>query len=337
MNNSSMVSRCGRADLEEVRIIQTVVYILLIPPTIALNTFVIYLIAKFKSLHNRAMYLALQIVVIDLIHGTVNSSLIWITAVANQWLFGNAGCQILAFIVYSLRSARWILMLVFTIDRLLTVFLPFHYHKHASKIALAMSTTGWTIALLKGLIPVQGILGCYTFTVGLAKCDIFCTTVRKCEIYIAFSSAFDIATGLVCVLLYTILFCKAKQLKKKTEILQTKKKIEISASDKHAAVTFLILFICLLGSALPIYLLSIIVRYILDAAEVRPPAWIAYLFTACRILVQMLVIIDPITILRNRDMRAAMHTLRKKVKQKFDSLVPEPSKSTANHSVSTST
>ncbi len=95
-----------------------------------LNTFVLMLLLKFKKLWTLTFALALQIVLINLVN-----SLLFSTEVIR--LFGESICGFLHFLAYITRIV--IMMLVFVIDRCLTIYLPFFYPKHRLKTVCTLS------------------------------------------------------------------------------------------------------------------------------------------------------------------------------------------------------
>jgi len=59
-----------------------------------------------------------------------------------------------------LAFVRFLMIPVFTLDKLFTVFMPFFYVKHGAKISAAMSATVWMGALIQVVNSLQGLSNC---------------------------------------------------------------------------------------------------------------------------------------------------------------------------------
>lgn len=143
-----------------------------------------------------------------------------------------------------LAFVRFLMMLVITLDRLFTVFLPFFYVKHGAKISAAMSATVWMGALIQVVNFLQGLSNCYAY-------------LPTCRVHVyTFVTLLQILGGMVPFALYLLLFWKAKTLEMKVTPMEG---IDGTASntkqEKRVRTTYLILFIALVGTATPAFIL----------------------------------------------------------------------------------
>jgi hypothetical protein len=67
-----------------------------------------------------------------------------VTAVSNVWLFGEYMCAITGF---SVTMARILVLVMFVIDRFLSVFCPYYYPRHNKQIMVTLSIACWVIAV----------------------------------------------------------------------------------------------------------------------------------------------------------------------------------------------
>ena len=295
-------------------------YTLLIPVEVLLNGSVVLLVIKNKTLHNRGMYLSLQLAAINLIWGTLNYGIIWISNLIGDWAFGEFSCQSSGLILFGFASARWTIILVLTIDRWLTVWIPFRYPKCAGKIATTMSIIGWSIAIAKAILPLQGILGCYAYSPTTGRCDIYCTPQLQCVPLIQASTGFDFGTAIISMLLYVTLFIKARKLNSNQIVPESQastRAIRWTQSDKRMAKTFLILSLTLIVSTLPIFIIDFTFANVSQEFKLASLDYTKYLHGVARIMVHGVVITDPIVILRNQDVRQAFKAEWNKLKHKI--------------------
>ena len=201
------------------RYIQVAFYLICLPFGFFLNLFVTVLILRFKTLQNITFILALQVCAGDM----VNAVIVFLTsaanAIANRYVF-TGFCTTIGFAVFYLRIVRIYLMLVLVLDRFCTVFMPFWYQRHKIKVIIPLSLAAWIWAFIISIIPVRGILDCYSFQRNMWACvpTNGCRNRNACSTYnstlVALSNICNI-TGLV---LYSILFYKARKLRNKITI-----------------------------------------------------------------------------------------------------------------------
>ncbi len=103
------------------------------PFSLILTGLIIFLIIKFKHLHQTTYFLALQVAIIDSLFVLIFVS----AAVINgQWSFGFHICNITGGVFVCIFQLRNWLMFVFVCDRFCTV--PFRYNRQRSKVILIL-------------------------------------------------------------------------------------------------------------------------------------------------------------------------------------------------------
>ena len=351
----------SRTAFDVFRYLQIILLMTGFPIGIILNSMVIVLVAKFKSLHQTTFYLALQVVIVDLCITLLVFPTTIATIIADRWVFGAAGCPSIGFFLFTFRNMRNFLMFVFVTDRLLTVFTPYWYFKRNNRqyVVVPLSILAWIFALIYGIIPI--ILDCHDYGRIAWSCTVKrgCTYPKVCDAYkLASVVLSNVIGGFIPLVMYIVLYCKARQLRKKTPtyqqkssgkftirtalsylkpdmksstsdtipnekrkrsiISQTSNTTSDSSSDstvvlkrrqrkeEKATITFLILFLALIGVSCPSLCFFVIGQSAFAAFRIRPPAEFIIVTIIVRTLFNFLVIIDPIAIMRNRDVRIAL-------------------------------
>ena len=303
------------------RYIQFTYYMICYPIAFLLNAFVIFIIARFKKLHDVTFYLALQIIIANLAniifycpHSTAN-------AIANRNAFA-ALCSAMGFLTSFLLSARNLLVFVLVADRFFLIFLPFWYARHRVKVVIPLSIGGWMIALIISLIPLISLYQCYalqrfTWVCQLGRgCD-----MPQCNAYHTFTTALTNVGTLIAFFFYLALYRKARKLQKRVTVSQSNE----SAEDREAAkqnrirerranTTFLILFTALVGVTLPSFLFFIFGRAALVTLNIAPPPAFTIIAVIMGSLFLLIFIVDPIVIMRNQDVREVIQTIIAKIK-----------------------
>ncbi|XP_064386833.1 octopamine receptor beta-1R-like [Halichondria panicea] len=353
----------SRTVYEVFRYVQITIFIIGFPLGLFLNTLVIVLVAKVKKLQQTSFYLALQVVVVDLLITLIQFPTTTANIIADGWVFGAIGCPSIGFFLFTLRNMRNFLMFVFVTDRFLTVFAPFWYYKlnHRNLVVVPLSVAAWFLAILYGLIPMPFGLDCHEY----GRIAWGCTVSKGCkypEICDAYKNASvvlsNVIGGLIPLVMYIVLYCKAKQLKKKypTIVLgkvmvhnslqksgstssktpDDRKQSVISSSstsdqfsgssscsekkrkrDETANITFALLFLTLIGVSFPSTFFFVIGTSAFSAQGIRPPEVFVIFITIFRSLFNFLVVLDPIAIMRNRDVRSALREWYQHLRYRF--------------------
>ena len=309
-----------------VRYIQIVYYIATFPIGVLLNTFVIFIILRFKQLHSVTFYLALQITITNLVNAVIIFPSSAANAIANRFIFTGL-CPILGFIITFLRLARNAQMFVLVADRFFIIFMPFWYSRHRVRVIIPMSIGGWMMSLVLALIPMTGLLHCYGFQRFTWSCLIRdgCTHRAACASHRTFVTTFFNLGTFLAFLLYVALLFKARKLRNRVETshlhdeegqaranLKRKHK-----SERRANTTFLIMFVTLVGVSFPSYMFFSIGNAVLGSLGIsRPPPAYAVAAAVSRSLFVMIIVLDPLVMMRNRDVKVVIKTIIAKLRGK---------------------
>ena len=254
--------------------------------------------------------MALQLAIINLVFTTTVLFPEFITAVTGEWVFGEGMCQASGFLHDGFASMRFLLTLAFTLDRFFTVFLPFYYAKHGGKVSSLMSFVVWMVSLIRVSIPLRGGLDCYAYVPTFKTC----TAVTCTETYILTIVGITALLGdIIPFALYITLFIKAKKIKNKTQAaLPNPTDTPASSTARHnsrAMITFLILFLALIGCTTPPVVLYM-VSFALPAEQGPNPILLIFQIIVGRTFFNALTVIDPIVLMRNRDVREVLAKMK---------------------------
>ena len=318
------------------RYIQGAYYIASFPIGVFLNLFVILLISYFKSLQNITYILALQVSVGDLLNAVTFFPTSAANAIAGRYVFTGL-CSTIGFILFYLSLVRIYLMFVLVLDRFCTVFMPFWYQRHRVKVVLPISVGAWILAFVIALVPVKGLLSCYSVLRNTWGCYPLqgCIYQRECFTYNFISIALTNICSVVSIILYLSLFCKARKLRNQIAIAHQPSDADSKETraatarklkrDRRANVTFFLLFLALMGVSFPPLIFLLIGRAITVVGGTTPPT----AYTVAEILAgstfPLLIVIDPVVITRNDDFRGAIRKLLNKLKIKLVSRAVEGS------------
>lgn len=180
-----------------------------------LNLFILMMVLCYKILHQRIMYLALQIVIIDLIYTLTIPLVIFISGVSRTWLFGEVMCNIYGIIHDFFAMFRFTTTLILTLDRFISVFWPFFYLQKSSHFILTLGGVMYVISILRALLPITGIMSCYVYVPAIKTCTAFSSCSEGCFWFVAGATSVVIIFGaLVPFVLYIVLFCKIRRIKR---------------------------------------------------------------------------------------------------------------------------
>ena len=262
-----------------------------------LNGFIVCLVARHKTLHQRTFYLSLQINVLHLIFSCTVLVAVFVSASVGEWIFGDFMCQIVGFMLDTYASVRFLLMFVLALDRYFTVFLPFFYAKHGSHAAIVFSLAVWIVSVVRMSLAFQGVLDCYTYVPTFSVCTAVLKCSKQCEIFI--QSTFSVTIllgGFVPLFLYIGLVWKARRLQKRLTLTDA----DTNKHERRAIITFAILFASLLGCSVPAFILYML-TFVLSGPP--DPAFLAVQKLVGRTFFFSLTIVDAVAIMRNRDVR----------------------------------
>ena len=177
-----------------------------------LSLFVLFMIIKYKRLHQRMMYLAAQVVAVDLLYTFTIPPVIFTSGVAGTWLLGTAACNILGMIHDGFVMFRFLMTLILTLDRFVSVFWPFFHLKQSTFPLCVLISMVYFISIARVIIPLQGMLDCYLYVHTLKTCTVFSGCSDSCFWLVVTHSIIVLLFGMLLpLLLNAILFCKSNQ------------------------------------------------------------------------------------------------------------------------------
>ena len=276
-----------------------------------LNIFVLFLVIRYKKLHTLTFGISLQIVMLNLIqlYGAIIFRLV--TVITETWVLGIAVCVISGCIFHTVYNARGFLMCVFVIDRFLSIFAPYFYPRHSKKLIIPLCVTFCVISFLLQLLLLPGLLDCYSFspTQGLCflrGCSNSCSIFGRVYFILVL-----IPTTLIPVVLYAVLYCKVKKIKRTDNVVAPVGEDGRSAArDWKAAITFFLLFL----NSFLLTTTSVGITIVLGALLSRWPSPILYILTAVSTSTTSLVVVaDPIVIMRHSDVKEVLREIKTKL------------------------
>ena len=192
---------------EIVNIIQAIVAVLAGLVSAPINIYLFIIIIKYRVLHQRSLFLSIQIIGIEILYHVTVPVVILVSTIENNWVFGEVVCDITGMIHDAFAMFRFTMTLVLTMDRFLSVYKPFFYSKHGGIVSWTLSATMWLITLVRVVVPLTGILNCYTYIPTFKTCTIYPGCSSYCEYFAAWSIGFVILCGVILPLfLYAIIF-----------------------------------------------------------------------------------------------------------------------------------
>ena len=308
-----------------IRYIQVAYYLICLPFGVLLNLFVTVTILHNKKLQNVTFALALQVCAGDMIDAAIVFPTSAASAIADRFVFIGF-CTTIGFAVFFLRLVRIYLMLVLVLDRFCSVFMPFWYQRNKIKVIAPLSVGAWSWGFVVAIIPVRGILDCYSFqrTIWICVPNIGCRNENTCSAYSSILIALSHICNIAGIILYSILFYKAKKLRNKIAIAPQSNIENANEGDptadklkreRRANITFLVLFLALVGVNIIPFAFVAVGRPVITTLKVVPhPAYIVAGIIG-RDLYPLLTIVDPIVVMRNEDFKEAIQKMLNWVKK----------------------
>ena len=302
-----------------------------------LNIMVLYLVIAYKQLHSLSFAVALQIVILDLLQLLLVFSFRLVTVVSEEWLFGAGMCVFTGFIFLSVYIIRSFLMCVFMTDRLLSIFAPYFYPRHSKKIMVTLSVVAWVGPLLYQVPVFPGLLDCYSFLAPRSLCSFDSSCNRSCFMFANFFIGIVFGpTTILPVLLFVLLYCKVKEIKKRNNVVHasgghttTGTRDAQRKRDWKAAITFFLLFVTAFAFTSPATILSVTFSALL---RVRGPSIVMYVILALSTSASsLLVVADPIVIMRHADFKEVLQQVRARVCGKLKGSQQEPPQQQIEH------
>ena len=296
-----------------IRVIQCIFYMLVIILGISLNLFVFVTVMAHKKLRTVSFMVALEIVAINLVE-TIFLIISLTSAIANRWVFGDDGCAAVGMLVFDTAITRSLLLNVLVIDRFISIFCPFSYEKIKVKINLSLSVITWVFIIVISIILLPPILDCYTFSPNSWSCHYSAACNQHCAYFsYAFNATVVAPATIMPIALYLALYCKARSIRKKMREMTGG--IAQTGSDWKATITFFLLFITVFALTVPTISFSSAVGAYYSDRE-TPPAIYALDVVSAHVL-SLLVITDPVVIMRNADLKEIVATTKANMLKKW--------------------
>ena len=308
-----------------IRYSQIVYFLTILPLGVFMNTLVIALVARFKRLKTATFYLALQLIIVDLLNAAILFPSSTANAIAKTNILSDL-CSITGAAIFFLCSVRTFIMSVLVTDRFCSVFMPFWYPRNRVKLTVTLSLLAWITALILSIVPSAKLLDCYGFQQYTWTCTMSagCTHKRACTFYNTFTIIFMQATNLVALTLYFMMYCKARKLRNRIEDISQVQQQSLEArserqrQERRANMTFFLLFLALIGVSLPDSIFNQASNLHHISATMRNVSLnfvIQFLTVLAQTLHCVLVIIDPVVILRDKDAKEVMLKCISKVRR----------------------
>lgn len=315
---------------EWVVVLQAFVLALLVLGTLVGNSFVLFLVARYKALRYRSIIVSLSVVVADLFLGIFYITPALISASAREWVLGGEkGCIGLGFLAFYFLYVRWMAMGLIAVDRFCYILFPITYIRCGKPFLIILTCAVWAGPFGMHFPSLVGYAK-YSFRAGYSHCTLDCGSKAHQYCYIIFMTQFlvQLLIGLfVPGVLYVIMFCIGRAKRKHIRLGTMKdesgnyKRIAVpskwSRRDINALFTFLFIFLALLLTNVPLYGLSILRRPV-PALYRNVPLWGQWILVDLFYSSSML---DAVIVTRNEDFhRAIMQTFCKRKLQRKRSL-----------------
>lgn len=294
------------------------------------NSFVLMLVFKYKALRHRSIIVSLSAVITDLLLVLVFHLPALISVSAREWLFGDLGCKILGFVAFYLIYVRWMAMAVISLDRFFYILFPLTYANWSKPFLITLTINAWFMPFLLHVPSLFGY-GDYSFRPGFSQCTIDCKTDMNCYALFVMGFSLQFVIGAVFPTALYLAMYVISRMKRRGKITlgsslqpvmdkRTSSNGDIqtghqdqplhshtsfffwSTKDIHALFTFLLVFVTLLLTNIPVYAVTIMRRGFTEQYQ-QIPIWAHFLIADLFYLSNML---DPLLIMRNRDFRKAI-------------------------------
>ena len=315
-DNFTSVSTCAMSSLESTnatvlpshvaigaRVIQAIYGLFIFLLGNFLNSLILLLIMKYRQLRSVSFCIAAQIAIANLFLAVLYGIITIVTNIAGHWILGLEFCIISALIIFLFANLRTLLIFVFAFDRFASVFAPFFYPKYSYKIVTASCLLSWCISVVLSLANIPPWLDCYIF----ADSTFFCSYSRHCNsnclvFYFVYLIAIVIPSICVPTVLFISLYVKGRKIRRmESKMLGTANK-RISDGEWRALKTFFLLFLAIFLLILPPNFLIYISSFLGTIAN-------NIAIKLSSMTITLLVITDPIIILKNADVKEALKKL----------------------------
>lgn len=284
------------------------------------NGLVLLLVARYKQLRCRTVVVSLSVVAADLLITLSYSLPVLATTALQRWPFSEAGCTAFGYLSVQFLNARWLIMGILCLDRFCTVRFPYRYQRYSKCFLVTLTALAWGVPFVVGF-PGLIDFGRSRLRENVPTCLPECNGVdRHCKIYyLVYTSVVYILGCIVPIGLYLWLYKKARKLGRATVTLG-KMSVQVASGtitskpitslkkdsrENRASITFFIIFITILVTGTPPYLVALL-RAVATDFHCLIPEMVLFLNTDLLLLSTAL---DPFVIIRDRDFRECIKTL----------------------------
>ena len=297
-------------------ILTLVMFLLAFPMNILLIT---AMIIYRHHLLDKTMLVTISFLISNTILALISSQY-FITSMLRAWIFGYWGCQVFALITVIANMSRYTTVGLVCIARFIKVFFP---HSSQFRLLAGFLTVSWLFAFLFGLLKFFS--GSTGFDVAGPGCGFSTDFDTLSNAYRGvFISLFACATFIGTILpivLYTIMYCKARQLHK---IVPTTQPViatdpQIINSQKRwrrANIIYILLVLAFSFFSLVIFADIIFKEVIIQKNDVSPSVVVGTLFVIYDIGA-LYLLADIAILMINRDERMVFFKLTKRIYSYF--------------------
>ena len=297
---------------EAVIIIHACIAVISAVISLPLNFYLFIIIIKFPVLHQRSLYLSLQIIVVGILYHLFIPATILISTIHWEWIFGRVACNVTGTIHDGFALFRYTMTLVFTIDQFISVYKPFF--RHGGPIAWTLSAIVWLITSIQVILPLSGILDCYTYFPSFKTCTAYPGCSDSCEISVGLSLAIVSLSGIILPLcLYIAIFFIVRRITRYHDMIQDSIKkgrksdskeckiihaYNIMQKNRKKFITIFILLITIAGST-PTVLIYILSSFYIEGNSVL----IIVTMLIGRTLYNLVPFFDSLAFTRHQDIK----------------------------------
>ena len=272
---------------------------------ILLNVLILILVFRFKKLRTISFAIAVQIAIANLALTVNNGIPTIVNHIAGRFILGLEFCITSGLVAYMLTDLRTLLIFVFSFDRFASVFAPFFYPKHSRRIIILMCVLAWCISTATNLMSIPQILDCCIFVEPTLTCEISSRCSKICKIFLYTIRATSIFPAVIAtVAFFLALYIKGRKIRRKESKMLGLVNKSITDQEWRALKTFSLLF-------LAVFLVIIIPILLFNMAALFGTVVHFLVVKLAFNIITLLVITDPIILLRNADVKEAFHKLTK--------------------------
>ena len=288
--------------------IQVACFLIFVILGIPLNCYIIYLVSNLPRFHTEFAF-SLQVVVVDILLALCLPFAIG-NLMGGSPLLVPAECNVMGFIKLFLRLVRYIMFCIIPLDRFSLVFFPFSYPPYRRRTAIFLCIIAWTSSALIACLPLTANCYGYLPTFGFCMLMAYCSTTCR-GLTIGIESLMIVLGGIVPGVLFSLVFCVAMRKERSnsspTPQLQSETRSRLQA-------TYILVLLHLIMSSVPLVIL--VLWESLDyQGEDAYEYWI-FLGLSMTTLEAVVVVSDPIVMMRNGQLQPAVKALTASAKDR---------------------